>query len=53
MNSFRDMRENHILTLPHFLRQRVKWVNFYGVSSKPLILAVTYVKSVAVRFAVL
>ena len=52
MNSFGDMRENRILTLPHFLPQRVKWVNFYGIVSYPWALAVTYVKSVAVRFAV-
>ena len=53
MNSFGDMHENRILTLPHFLPQRVKWVNFYGVISLTWMLAVTYMKCVAVRFAVL
>ena len=33
MNILVDMREYSILTLPHFLPQRVKWVNFYGVVS--------------------
>ena len=56
MNSFGDMRENRILTLPHFLPhflpQRVKGVNFYGVTFYPWILAVTYMKSVAVQVAI-
>ena len=55
MNIFGDMRENRILTLPHFLHQRVNCVNFLlrHLLAMDLSLAVTYTKIVAVRFAVL
>jgi hypothetical protein len=40
MNSFGDMCENRILTLPHFLPQRVKRVNF--LRRHPLAMDLSY-----------